>query len=105
MARADWDAAAAEIMRRIQAQGRDKSLRTSLDDLLALLDPDNEPSEFRTRGQWASLQRGDQYWIAFRKAGLVLGFEPDETGRDVESVIFRIDRWQLDQQQGAEERE
>lgn len=94
MARGDWDAAAAEILLRIHAQTHDKSVRMSLDELLALLGADNEPSGFRTRSQWASLQRGDPYWIAFRKAGLVLGFEPDETSRDVEYVTYRLDRWQ-----------
>jgi hypothetical protein len=77
MARGNWVGLAEEIAQQIRALHYDQSIRLTLDEILERLGADAEPSGFRSRSQWASLQRGDHYWRAFRDAGLVINFEPD----------------------------
>ena len=92
MPRADWVGLANQLAEEIRQLSYDHSIRLTLDEVLARSGADQEPSGYRTRGYWAQCQRGDPYWRGFRDAGLVINFEPDERGRDVEAVTFRLDR-------------
>ena len=89
---ADWVQAAQRIADEIRERRHDQSLALSLADLLARSGADAEPDGYRSGSYWAATQRGDPDWRTFRDAGLVLGFDPDETGREVERVTFRLDR-------------
>jgi hypothetical protein len=90
--RANWVRAASGITELLGQQRHDQSMRLTLDELFERLGGDTEPGDFRTRSFWASEQRGDESFTAFRDAGLALGFEPDETGVPVERVTFRLDQ-------------
>jgi hypothetical protein len=52
---------------------------------------DSEPDQFRSREYWVLAQQGDPACRPFRDAGLVLNVEPDEAGREVQFVTFRLD--------------
>lgn len=92
MARGDWVGLARELVTELQALNHDRSIRLSLADILVRSGATAEPDGYRTRSYWAQTQRGDPYWRGFRDANLVINFEPDERGRDVEFVTFRLDR-------------
>lgn len=92
MPRADWVTLARSLAAELETIRHDQSIRLSLDDILQRSGADAEPDGYQTRSYWASTQRGDPYWRGFRDAGLVISFWPDERGRDVEFVIFRLDR-------------
>lgn len=82
----------AEELNRLSADGTsDRSIRLTIDELLARSGADHAPDGYRSRSYWASCQRGDRYWTTLRDAGLVLGFHPDERGEEVEWVTFRLD--------------
>jgi len=88
--RADWRRVAQEIALEIPGT-RDGSRTLTLTELFARSGGQREPKAFRTRSYWAAEQRGEPGASASRNAGLVLGFLPDETGRRVLSVPFRLD--------------
>lgn len=92
MPRSNWVRLAEELVAELDALQHDQSIRLSLDEILVRAGGDKEPDGYRSRGYWASTQRGDQYWRGFRDPGMVINFVPDETGRDVEFVTFRLDR-------------
>jgi hypothetical protein len=92
MANAKWKRVAEEILAEIEAKGRDKSVRLSVDELHRRGGATNESPAYRNRGSWAAAQRGSTDWHTFRDAGLVLNFEPDRTGVPVEWVTFRLNQ-------------
>lgn len=90
----DWVALSARIAETLERMPTtNRSLRMPLDELLAMTGETVEPRNFRDRGTWAAIQRGGRDWDTTRRAGLVVNFEPDETGRRVEYVTFRIDQF------------
>jgi len=95
---ANWVQVAGEIVEELrgltEGGARDQSVRLSLDELLARSGADSEPDGYRSRSYWAQCQRGDPYWTTLRNAGLVLNFDPDERGVEVENVTFRFNRLQ-----------
>jgi hypothetical protein len=92
MAQADWARMANEIVREIQARRTEQSVTLSPYQLVKRSGADSEPDQFRSREYWVLTQQGDPACRAFRDAGLVLNFEPDEAGREVQFVTFRLDR-------------
>jgi hypothetical protein len=93
MAQAEWARVAREIVQEIQARKIEQSVRLSPYQLLKRSSAESEPDQFRSREYWVLAQQGDPACRAFRDAGLVLNFEPDEAGgREVQFVTFRLDR-------------
>jgi len=93
MARAQLVAAAQQVANELRAMSDDHSLTLSIEELLLRLGADEARPVYRDRGAWASIQRGARDWDTIRRAGLVVNFWPDETGRPVETVTFRLDRF------------
>ncbi|MEQ9379889.1 MAG: hypothetical protein RJP95_03445 [Pirellulales bacterium] len=93
MTRGDWKGVAERIAGELRESSGDQSVTYLLDDLLRMSGRDTEPEAYRSRSTWAAEQRGDEYTRAFRSAGLVLSFVPDEKGARVENVTFRLDRF------------
>lgn len=93
MARGNWRSVAEDIAQALHDMVGDRSRTHTLDELLAQSGAGAEPGDYRTRSYWAAEQRGEQHARAFRNAGLVLSFFPDERGVQVESVTFRLDHF------------
>lgn len=92
MPQADWGGLARDLAAELRMLTYDISIRLSLDELLRRSGASREYDGFRSRSHWAACQRGDPDWRGFRDAGLVINFVPDERGREVEVVTFRLDR-------------
>jgi len=93
VARAKWVAAAQQLANELRAMSYDQSISLSIDQLMVRLGTVEERPVYRDRSAWASIQRGSRDWDAIRRAGLVVNFWPDETGRPVDTVTFRLDRF------------
>ena len=85
MARGDWVTLAHEIARRVQIDGE---ITFSIDGIITA----TRTADRRVRGRsfWRAAQRGEKVAAAFAKESLVIEFRPDETGKSVEFVIFRL---------------
>ncbi len=72
-----------------------RQVRMRIDVLFARTGALQEPIDFRHRAFWASIQRGGNDWDMVRRFGLVINFEPDESGRPVEFATFRLNQFQV----------
>jgi hypothetical protein len=89
-----WVRSDAQIFQELQQMRGDKSLSLSIEELMARIGADEEKPIYRDRDAWIKIQRGDADWDGARRAGLVVNFWPDERGRAVEMVTYRIDEFQ-----------
>jgi hypothetical protein len=92
MAKTDLARVADEVVQEIQARRTEQAVRLAPYELLKRSGIATEPDRYRTREFWVLAQQGDRACREFRDAGLVLNFEPDEAGREVQFVTFRLDR-------------
>lgn len=89
-----WVKSDAQIFDELQHMRGDKSLTLSIEELMVRIGADTEKPIYRDRDAWIKIQRGDADWDGARRAGLVVSFWPDERGRPVEQVTYRIDEFQ-----------
>jgi hypothetical protein len=89
-----WVRSDAHIFQELQQMRGDKSLSLTIGELMIRIGADEEKPIYRDRDAWIKIQRGDADWDGARRAGLVVNFWPDESGRAVDRVTYRIDEFQ-----------
>ena len=85
MTRGDSVTFAQEIARRVRIDGE---VTLSVDGIIA--GTRTTDRSVRGRSFWRAAQRGDKFANAFANEGLVIEFRPDQPGKSVEFVTFRL---------------
>lgn len=85
MARGNWIAFAEGLVERVRKEG---PVEMSVDEIVEATG--TRDKSVRQRDWWLASQRGDQHADSLTRYGLKIEFRPDEAGREVEQVTFRL---------------
>lgn len=67
---------------------RDGQVTMTIDEIIQ--ETGTTDQTIRDRGTWLAVQRGDKYSDTLTNAGLAIDFHPNERGKPVETVTFRL---------------